>query len=110
VTDHFGDTSTTSSTPALVHVLALLPLELRGAPERHTAQRARRITDGNWLSGIKWIDEKYLGPQENLPREVAGNKGRNSYYFLPFLLGLVGLLYQLNRDRATSRSSCGYSS
>ena len=56
------------------------------------------ITDGNWLSGIKWIDEKYLGPQENLPREVAGNKGRNTYYFLPFLLGLVGLLYQLNRD------------
>ena len=56
------------------------------------------ITDGNWLSGIRWIDEKYLGPQDNLPREVAGNKGRNTYYFLPFLLGLIGLLYQLNRD------------
>lgn len=56
------------------------------------------ISDGNWLSGIRWIDEKYLGPQENLPREVANNKGRNTYYFLPFLLGLVGLIYQLNRD------------
>lgn len=56
------------------------------------------ITDGNWLSGIRWIDEKYLGPQDGLPREVAENKGRNTYYFLPFLLGLVGLLYQLNRD------------
>ena len=56
------------------------------------------ITDGNWLSGIKWIDEKYLGPQDDLPREIADNKGRNTYYFLPFLLGLVGLLYQLNRD------------
>ena len=35
------------------------------------------ITDGNWLSGIKWIDEKYLGPQDGLPREIADNKGRN---------------------------------
>ena len=56
------------------------------------------IADGNWLSGIRWIDEKYVGPQEGLPREVAENKGRNTYYFLPFLLGLIGLLYQLNRD------------
>ena len=58
------------------------------------------ITDGNWLSaGIKWIDEKYLGPQDDLPREIADNKGRNTYYFLPFLLGLIGLIYQLNRDQ-----------
>ena len=57
------------------------------------------ILDGNWLSGIKFIDEAYLGPQEGLPREVAENKGRNTYYFLPFLLGLIGLIYQLNRDQ-----------
>ena len=56
------------------------------------------ITDGNWLSGIQWIDRMYVGPQDNLPREVAENKGRNTYYFLPFLLGLIGLIYQLNRD------------
>ncbi len=57
------------------------------------------LTDGNWLSGIRWIDEKFLGPQDGLPREIAENRGRNTYYFLPFLLGLVGLLYQLNRDQ-----------
>ena len=34
-----------------------------------------QITDGNWLSGIKWIDEKFLGPQDDLPREIAENKG-----------------------------------
>ncbi|MBO5685585.1 MAG: DUF2723 domain-containing protein, partial [Alistipes sp.] len=43
------------------------------------------ILDGNWLSGVKFIDEAYLGPQENLPREMAENKARNRYYFLPFL-------------------------
>ena len=56
------------------------------------------ISDGNWLSGIKIIDEAALGPQDDLPREIAENRGRNTYYFLPFLLGLIGLIYQLNRD------------
>ncbi|MCH5335606.1 MAG: DUF2723 domain-containing protein [Alistipes sp.] len=57
------------------------------------------IIDGNWMSGIKAIDRLYIGPQENLPREVAGNRARNKYYFLPFLLGLIGMMWQLNRDR-----------
>ncbi|MEG2060895.1 MAG: DUF2723 domain-containing protein [Alistipes sp.] len=57
------------------------------------------ITDGNWLSGISWFDENRLGPQTELPQEIAENKGRNTYYFLPFLLGLIGLIYQLNRDQ-----------
>ncbi len=57
------------------------------------------ITDGNWLSGIRWIDEKYLGPQSDLPHEIADNKERNTYYFLPFILGLIGLVYQLMRDQ-----------
>ncbi|MFR9651286.1 MAG: DUF2723 domain-containing protein [Rikenellaceae bacterium] len=57
------------------------------------------IDDGNWLSGINAIDEMHLGPQHDLPREKAENRGRNRYYFLPFLLGLVGLLWQLNRDQ-----------
>lgn len=56
------------------------------------------ISDGNWLSGIRFIDEAALGPQDDLPREIAENRGRNTYYFLPFLLGLIGLLYHLNRD------------
>ena len=56
------------------------------------------IANGNWMSGIKFIDEAYLGPQDNLPKEMAGNRARNTYFFLPFLLGLIGLIYQLNRD------------
>ncbi len=56
------------------------------------------ISDGNWLSGINFIDEAYLGPQTDLPAEIGGNRGRNTYYFLPFILGLIGLIYQLNRD------------
>lgn len=57
------------------------------------------ITNGNWLSGIRPIDELYLGPQTNLPREMEENPARNTYYFLPFILGIIGLIYQLNRDQ-----------
>ncbi len=54
---------------------------------------------GNWLSGITPIDELYLGPQTDIPSEMAANKARNKYYFLPFILGIIGLLWQLKRDK-----------
>ncbi len=57
------------------------------------------ILHGNWLSGIDPIDALYLGPQKNLPQEVERNKGRNKFFFLPFLLGILGLISQLGKDR-----------
>ena len=54
--------------------------------------------DGNWMSGIKFIDNLHLGSQDNLPSDVLNNKGRNVYFFLPFLLGLIGLMYHANKD------------
>jgi hypothetical protein len=33
--------------------------------------------DGNWMSGIKFMDELHLGSQDNLPEDVLQNKGRN---------------------------------
>ena len=55
--------------------------------------------DGNWLSGIPFIDELHLGTQQNLPSDVLNNKGRNVYYFLPFILALIGIMYHASRDR-----------
>ena len=54
--------------------------------------------DGNWLSGISFIDNLHLGSQDNLPSDVLNNKGRNVYFFLPFILGLIGLMYHANKD------------
>ena len=55
---------------------------------------------GNWISGIKPIDEWHLGQsQDNLPTDVAQNKGRNTYYFLPLILGLLGLFFLFNKDK-----------
>ena len=49
--------------------------------------------EGNWLSGIPFLDKNRVGPVENLPSKYAGNKGHNVYYMLPILLGLIGLFY-----------------
>jgi hypothetical protein len=54
--------------------------------------------NGNWISGIKFMDSLHLGSQDNLPSDVLNNKGRNVYYFLPFILGLIGLMYHANKD------------
>ncbi len=55
---------------------------------------------GNWLSGINFIDEWHLGlSQDNLPSDVKNNKARNTYYFLPFILGLIGLFFLFNKDK-----------
>ena len=55
--------------------------------------------DGNWLSGIPFIDEFHLGSQQNLPSDVLNNKGRNVYFFLPLILGLIGIMYHFDKDR-----------
>ena len=44
------------------------------------------IENGNWLSGIDFIDEIRLGSQQNLPEDIKNNKGRNTYFFLPLNL------------------------
>ena len=52
---------------------------------------------GNWISGITSLDEARLGPQD-LPDSLK-NRGRNAYYFLPLILGLVGMFFQYQRNR-----------
>jgi len=53
--------------------------------------------EGNWLSGINFIDNWRLGDQSNLPPSMK-NPAHNKFYFLPLLLGIIGLLYQWKRN------------
>ncbi len=57
------------------------------------------IFNGNWLSGIDFIDEARLGSQKMLPWQALLNKGRNTYFFLPLLLGIIGLLFNIKWDK-----------
>ncbi|MDL2245351.1 DUF2723 domain-containing protein [Parabacteroides sp. OttesenSCG-928-J18] len=52
------------------------------------------IQNGNWITGIKFIDEVLVGPQDDMPYDIVNNKGHNKYYMLPLLLGILGLLFQ----------------
>jgi hypothetical protein len=55
--------------------------------------------NGNWECGIPFIDNARLGDMSDMPPYLSENKARNHYYLLPFLLGLAGLFYQLQKDR-----------
>ncbi len=56
--------------------------------------------DGNWKSGIRFIDQMRLGPQD-IP-ENRRNRGNNSFYFLPLLLGLIGVYYTIRKDKKSA--------
>lgn len=59
----------------------------------------RDYMNGNWICGIKAIDEARLGPQDNVPEHMANNKARNVYYLLPLLLGICGLIYHIRKNK-----------
>ena len=54
---------------------------------------------GNWESGIGFLDEFRLGDQSDAPGYLKDNPGKNHYYMLPLLLGLIGLFFQFDRDK-----------
>jgi hypothetical protein len=62
------------------------------------------VLKGNWITGIKFLDEPRLGPQDKLPETISGykfkhNKGRSTYFMLPLLLGLIGLFYHYKKHK-----------
>lgn len=56
---------------------------------------------GNWLSGINFIDSLRLGSQDHLPSDLKNNKARNTYYFLPLILGILGVVFHYRNDPKT---------
>ncbi len=54
------------------------------------------IINGNWITGFNFLDSIRLGDQDHLPKSLADNWGKNKYYMLPLILGLLGLFFQYN--------------
>jgi len=60
-------------------------------------------TEGNWITGLKGFDDARLDINSDyLPNSLSNNKGNNKFYGLPFILGVIGLIYLLRKDKATS--------
>lgn len=54
---------------------------------------------GNWESGIGFIDRIHLGDQSAGPDYIVKSKAKNHFYFLPLILGVIGLIYQFKKNR-----------
>ena len=65
---------------------------------RQNDMQGRYDNNGQWRSGIGFIDSFFFGSQKNLPKDVLDNKARNTYFFLPLLLGIIGIVFQISRD------------
>ncbi|MFA5329202.1 MAG: DUF2723 domain-containing protein [Prolixibacteraceae bacterium] len=60
-------------------------------------QSQGEITNGNWITGINFIDSQRLGDQATLPAEFKDNRAHNKYFLLPFILGIIGIVFMYNK-------------
>jgi Protein O-mannosyl-transferase TMEM260-like len=67
------------------------------AGKQNDTQGTGGALNGNWISGINFLDEPRVGTSD-LPADLKNDTSSNKFYLLPFLLGMVGLFYQFNRD------------
>jgi hypothetical protein len=68
------------------------------AGRQNDVQSTGGATNGNWITGINFLDEKRVGSTEGMPADMKNEPSRNVYFLLPFILGVIGMLYQFNRD------------
>ncbi len=60
------------------------------------------IRDGNWITGISFIDNLMYGDQSLMPDSSKNNKAHNKLFLLPFILGIIGIFYHYKADRKDS--------
>ncbi len=58
---------------------------------------------GNWITGIPFLDEIRLGDIDSMPEFIKENKGRNVFFALPLILGIIGLVWQARRGNEGKR-------
>ena len=69
------------------------------AGRQNDIQGHGNVLKGNWLCGIPFIDDARLGPQDQVPEHLKNNPARNKYYMLPFILGIIGLLFHYKKHK-----------
>jgi hypothetical protein len=65
--------------------------------KQNDTQGTGGAVNGNWITGINFLDETRVGTSD-LPADLKNDPSRNRYYLLPFILGMAGMFYHLNRD------------
>ena len=67
--------------------------------KQNDVQGLGNVRDGNTITGLSFLDNAMLGDQSKLPETLRKNKANNKLFALPFILGIIGLLYQYKKDR-----------
>jgi len=61
---------------------------------------AGNVRDGNWITGISFIDNLIYGDQSAMPDSLKNNKANNKLFALPFILGLLGMFFHYRTKKA----------
>ena len=57
------------------------------------------VRDGNWKTGIGFYDQMRLGDQSKMPDTLKNSKANNKLFMLPFILGIMGFIFQFNNNK-----------
>jgi len=60
------------------------------------------VRDGNWISGIPFLDNLLYGDQSLMPDSSKNNKAHNTLFLLPLILGILGIFYHYKTNRKDS--------
>ena len=70
-----------------------------GRQDDYQGTPSNEYMNGDWLSGIPFVDNFHLGSQKDLPYQITSEKARNKFYLLPLILGLIGIVYMYNKNK-----------
>ncbi len=70
------------------------------AGKQNDLQGFGNVRDGNWYSGVTPVDNLFHSTTDKLP-DTAGktNKANNKLFFLPLVLGIIGMAYHYTRHK-----------
>ncbi len=58
------------------------------------------VRDGNFSTGISFVDNFFFGDQSKLPDSIKNqNKAHNSLFMLPLFLGIIGFIFQYQKNK-----------
>jgi Protein of unknown function (DUF2723) len=67
------------------------------AGKQNDVQGLGESRNGNWISGISFLDNMRLGNQSLMPDTLKNSRANNKLYLLPFILGVLGLVFQFSK-------------
>jgi hypothetical protein len=70
------------------------------AGKQNDLQGFGNVRDGNFITGISFIDNLFFGDQSKLPDTIKNqNKAHNTLFMLPFILGIIGFIFQYQQNK-----------